>query len=325
MPPICDDSESCVIKINKVSKSYGDQVVLRDLSLEVKKGEIYGFLGPNGCGKSTTIMILTGIERSSSGNYEIFGQPGRINSNGLWRRIGVIPEKQYFYENMTAYEYLSFFASLYEMESHKSTLLKWLERVGLEHKRNVRVSHLSNGQRQKLSIIRGLIHDPDLIIFDEPIQGLDPMGVRDIRSLIKDLNKQGKTIFLSSHILSEIEKTADRVGILFNGNLLVEGSMDAIRAGLDQGTVYQIETMNVPDRLVEALRTIGFIKDVQFQNSHLIIKVSGRKDYRGEISKLIVDYGGIILGWIKNEISLEDAFMTITEREISFLADRLKQ
>jgi ABC-2 type transport system ATP-binding protein len=315
-------AEDCVIQLKDISKSYAGLSVLRQLTLEVKRGEIYGFLGPNGSGKTTTIMILLGIEKPSSGSYSILGQFGRLSASQLWRKVGFVPEQQHLYENNTAWEYLSFFAKLYQVSHPQRIISQWLDRMGLAEKRNTELAHLSNGQRQKLSIARALLHDPELLILDEPVQGLDPMGVRDLRMLIKELNQQGRTVFLSSHVLSEVEKTADRVGILYQGVLLAEDSMASIRTRLEQGTVYQIEVLQLNEQILAALENADFVSTLHCEGTTITLKVTGEKDYRDAISKCIVQHGGSIIGWTRKEISLEEAFMTITDQQVAQWVDR---
>ena len=305
--------DASVIRTTAIVKSYGDLPVLRNLDLEVRQGEIYGFLGPNGSGKSTTIMVLLGVEKPDAGTCELFGQPVDRGGRDLRRRVGLVPEHQYLYQEMTAWEYLALFARLHQVCEAWQTIERWLEVAGLAERRGVRIANLSNGQRQKLSIVRALIHDPELLILDEPVQGLDPMSVRDLRNLIRIINQEGKTIVLSSHVLSEVEKTAHRVGILHGGRILVEDSTDRLSKRLGPGLEFRIEIAGLSSQIVDTLSAQPFIDSIRQQGSVLIIRVSGPDDHRLSISRIITEHGGHVIGWQQTAFSLEDAFFALTE------------
>jgi ABC-type multidrug transport system ATPase subunit len=313
---------STVIRTEGLIKSYGAVPVLQGLNLHVRKGEIYGFLGPNGSGKSTTIRILLGLEKPSGGSYAVFDQPEHEPEQECWQRIGLVPEHQYLYRDMTAQEYLDFFARLYQLGDATQRALQWLETLDLAAYSGVRIAHLSKGERQRLNIARALIHDPELVIMDEPIQGLDPPAVRDLRDLIKTLNQTGKTVFLSSHVLSEVEKTADRIGILYQGQLLVEDSVDGIRRKLGKGIQFLIEVVGLTDGMVRALAAEDCVQSIHRQDSMITVTVDEAEDYRLRLSRIITEGGGYIVGWKKAELSLEEAFLAITDKEISLLADQ---
>ena len=185
-------------------------------------------MGPNGAGKTTTILMLLGIVPPTSGEIFVLGQKVAGLDARLRTRIGVVPEHQSLYDDMTAWEYLTFFSSLRGVSNPKSRVSELLEYFDLLPYRDVRLGEYSHGMRQKVNIIRGVLHDTELLILDEPVMGLDPLGVRQVRDLILAQRERDKTVLISSHILSEIEKTADRVGIMNKGRLVAEDLVDNI-------------------------------------------------------------------------------------------------
>jgi ABC-2 type transport system ATP-binding protein len=203
---------------------------LRDLDLEVQPGEAFGFIGPNGAGKTTTIKILMGLHAATSGSAEIFGTP--VGEASARRRVGFLPERPYFYEHLTAREVLHFYGQLFEMESklRKDRVEMLLERVQLERFADVTLAKYSKGMLQRVGLCQALLHDPDLIVIDEPMSGLDPVGRALVRDLILEQREAGKTVFFSSHILSDVEAICDQVAILVGGQLRGCGTLQEVIA-----------------------------------------------------------------------------------------------
>lgn len=200
--------------------------VLRDLSLCVGQGEVFGFLGPNGAGKTTTLKILLGLIRQTSGRVEVFGAPaGALEAHG---RIGFLPESPYFYDYLTAQEFLRFYGRLARMHGAKLTqrITSLLEILGLTEARNRQLRKFSKGMLQRLGLAQALIHDPELLILDEPMSGLDPLGRKEVRDLILQLREQGKTVFFSTHIIPDVETICDRVAVIVKGNVVASGRVD---------------------------------------------------------------------------------------------------
>jgi ABC-2 type transport system ATP-binding protein len=199
---------------------------LDNLNLEVKNREIFGFLGPNGAGKTTTIKILLGLAKSNRGAAWVLGQPpAHVETK---KRIGFLPEAPYFYDHLTAKEFLTFCAQLHSLSNNKDSIKNLLDLVGLTKTRKVQLRHFSRGMLQRIGIAQALISDPELLIFDEPMGGLDPIGRKEVRDIIINLKERGKTIFFSTHILSDVEMLCDRVGILLNGKLVTAGALHEI-------------------------------------------------------------------------------------------------
>lgn len=214
---------------NALTKQYGTQVVVNKLNMNVKKGEIYALLGRNGAGKTTTLRMIMGLLKPTSGEVRIFGEKLNTNNSKVFQRIGALIEAPSFYENLTAQENLELIASLRGIHN-ENAINSALILVGLESENKKKVGKFSLGMKQRLGIALALMHEPELIILDEPTNALDPIGIQQIRVLIRDLCNQKNTTFLiSSHILSEVEQLADRIGIIEKGNLLEETYMDDIR------------------------------------------------------------------------------------------------
>ncbi len=224
-----------MIITENLTKKFGAFTAVDKLNLKINDGESYGFLGPNGAGKTTTLLMLLGIIQPTSGTVVIKDEPIQSDSFQIKRKIGVVAEYQTFYENMTAWEYVMFFANLYQVSNSKKRANELFEYVDLIRWKDMLISSYSTGMKKKLGFIRALVHSPELLILDEPVSGLDPFGIIQVRSLLTDEKEHGTTLIISSHILSEVERTADRVGIISRGKLILEDSMENIRRQVGEG------------------------------------------------------------------------------------------
>jgi ABC-type multidrug transport system ATPase subunit len=232
-----------VIKVQALSKSFGALKAVDQLSFEVEAGQVYGFLGQNGSGKSTTIRMLLSLIHPSEGHIEIFGQSLTANRSAILEQVGAVIERPDLYPYLTAKEHLTLFAKLRKQPVTAAKIEATLAQVGLLNRANDKVQTYSLGMKQRLGIGIALLHDPALIILDEPTNGLDPQGIADIRELIKSLSKeQGKTVLVSSHLLSEIEQIATHILIIHQGKKMAEGSTSTL---LDPNkTIVQIKTLD---------------------------------------------------------------------------------
>jgi ABC-2 type transport system ATP-binding protein len=307
-----------MIQTEELTKKYGKLTAVQSLNLNIEPGEIYGFLGPNGAGKTTTIMMLIGILRPTSGEIYLFGERYSPQRLDLRRRIGVVPEKhpEGMWTWMTAREYLQTFADLFSLKNPAPRINQLLERVGLGEVGNKRFSEFSHGMLQKLSIVRALLHEPEILILDEPISGLDPFGVKQIRDLILEENRKGRTIFISSHVLSEMEKICHRVAIILGGKLLAEERMDTLLNTLVKEREVYVGLESVPDGLVSRVKELPFVIDAVQKGEGLLIKVQKSGDYRKELSKYFINLNLVPLSIQEKSLSLEDAFITITNENI---------
>ncbi len=309
-----------MIRTENLTKEYDGFKAVDNLNLDVKEGEIYGFLGPNGAGKTTTILMLLGILRPTRGRIYLLEEELTKNFLSLKGRIGVVSEKQYLYKEMAAGEYLDFFADLYGVKDKKKKIDQLLKSVSLLEVKNRKLGAFSRGMQQKLGFARALLHDPELLLLDEPVSGLDPTGIKQVRDLIEKENKKGRTIFISSHLLSEVEKLCREVAIINEGKLLAEDTMENLRKKLSKTVELEIELSQAKEEITKALSSFDFIQGIKQRENLLTLRVKSDQDYRAPISETISRQGGIVLGIKVKEMSLEEAFITITQKNISLLA-----
>lgn len=308
-----------MIKTVGLSKKYGDFWAVRDLSLNLEAGEIYGFLGPNGAGKTTTILMILSILRPQKGEIFLFGNQIKGCSREVRARIGVVSEKQYLYPEMTMREYLEFFGELYRVKGSMKRIERLSGQVKLEGVLDKRLGTFSRGMQQKVGFVRALLHEPDLLILDEPVSGLDPMGIRQARELIIQENKRGKTVFISSHLLSEVEKLCHRVGIINHGQLVAEDRMDNLVRRLSEEIELEVELTEENTCLNHALNDLAFIRDFSVDGRFLQVRMRTNQDYRKDLVQFLISQGHVPVGIRTKPMSLEDVFISITTENISFL------
>ncbi len=221
-----------MIEIKNLTKTYGKQKVVDDLSLVIPKGSVFGFLGPNGAGKTTTIKIAVGINNPDSGSISIDGRSPYLSSTR--EGIGFMPEEPRFYDQLTGIEFMRFAADIFP-KVHKKTikeLEETMKKIGIYDARNKKIRTYSKGMKQRLGFAQALVNDPEYIFLDEPLEGLDPIGRLEIKSVLHELKNSGKTVFFNSHILSDVENICDQIGIINKGQLIYSGSTDGFRKGL---------------------------------------------------------------------------------------------
>ncbi len=300
------------IEILKVTKNYKTGFLLKkknalnNVSLSVKSGEIYGFLGPNGAGKTTTIKILTSLLFPDSGDVYINGI--KLPNILAMKQVGYLPENPSFYSHITGYEFLEFCGHIFEISIkvlHKR-IPNLLSLVGLESASNMKIRTYSKGMLQRLGIAQALINDPSLLILDEPMEGLDPIGRKDVKAIMSNLKKQGKTIFFSTHILSDVEEVCDRVGIIISGHLVREGSIDDLLKP-DAG-LYIIKAKNVNQDVLSRIHNL--IEIVELSDS--IKLVFNNINDCNEAMKTILDNNGTIISLAPETKTLEDYFVSIS-------------
>jgi ABC-type multidrug transport system ATPase subunit len=312
-----------MIETKNLVKRYGAFTAVDNINVSIPPGEIYGFLGPNGAGKTSTIMMLLGITRPTSGEITLFGeryQPGRLD---LRRRIGVVPENhpKGVWAWMTAFEYLKMFADLFRLKDSLPRIDHLLKQVGLAEVRNKKISEFSRGMLQKLSITRALLSDPDILFLDEPISGLDPIGIKQVRDLILAENREGRTIFISSHLLSEMEKICHRVAIIFRGRLMAEDRMELLLGKLAQDREIQVDLEDLPPDLPDQITSLPFVLGSVRKENTLVVKVPKEGDFRKEISEFMIKLNLVPLRIQESSLSLEEAFVTITNKNIEMFAN----
>jgi ABC-type multidrug transport system ATPase subunit len=301
-----------VLRTSDLTKVFGGRKTVDTLNLSVRQGEVYGFLGPNGAGKSTTIRMIVGLLPPSCGHIELFGENVGRDHRGMRRRIGVVEEQPFVYDDMTAREYLGFFAEFYGVPRSSRRRAELLERLELAPFLELLARDFSHGMKKKLSLVRALQHTPDLIILDEPVSNLDPNGIRQVREILEDERRAGRTIVVSSHILSEVERTADRVGILHHGKLLLEDSIDVVRR-MALHSELVVELAKPVPGLAAILARVKDVGAVRVSENSITLQVDDGVDLRAVVARTIADSGGLVIGMQQRLSSLEDAFVQLTE------------
>jgi ABC-type multidrug transport system ATPase subunit len=298
-----------ILKVENISKHFGNLKAVDELSFEVATGEVFGFLGQNGSGKSTTIRMLLSLIHPTSGTIELFGKSLQKERNQILEQVGAIIERPDLYPYLSAREHLQLFAKVRKQKIKANAIEDTLDKVGLLDRAKDKVQTFSLGMKQRLGIAIALVHNPQLIILDEPTNGLDPQGIADIRKLIQDLAKEGKTILVSSHLLAEIEQVATQILIIHKGKKVVAGSTQAL---LDpQMKIVQLKTLD--DQLaLQVLQTSSFSQYLLKRNHGLFLKMPTQ-----DIPKLnasLITAAVPIIG-IEAKNSLEDYFLHITSSQ----------
>jgi ABC-type multidrug transport system ATPase subunit len=311
-----------MIRTAGLAKRYGSFTAVDGVDLNIPAGEIYGFLGPNGAGKTSTIMMLLGVTQPTAGEIWLFGQRYSRHSLAVRRRIGVVPEKhpRGVWPWMTAREYLALFADLFSVPRPSKRIEMLLEKVDLARFGSRRFREFSRGMLQKLSICRALLPDPDILFLDEPISGLDPIGIKQVRDLILSENREGRTIFVSSHQLSEMERICHRVAIIFRGKLLVEDTMGNLLSRMSVDREVHVELDRVPADLAARIKELPFVKEAAAVGTTLVVKLSKEGDFRKALSESLIRQDLVPLSIAEKVPSLEEAFMTITQENVDQLA-----
>lgn len=294
-----------VIKTTNLNFSFGNQRVVNQLCLEVPPNAIYGFLGPNGAGKSTTIKLLLGLLHSSENNIRLFDKVLEENKNEILSKVGNLIESPTIYRNLTASENLLYINKIYKQDNAR--IEEVLKIIGLWEHRDKRAKYFSTGMKQRLGIGMAIFHNPELIILDEPVNGLDPAGVFEIRELLKRLQNEGKTIFISSHILSEIEKLCSHIGIIKKGVLLFQGEINTLTSKTKR--FVEIQTNNNGQAL-DVLTKEQY--QVKSKNPEILeVEVNNQDDFNKLIHTLISNQLDIY-DIEKKSATLEDVFINLT-------------
>jgi len=305
-----------VIKVENLTKYYGERLAVNNISFNIEKGEIVGFLGPNAAGKTTTMRMLTGYLAPTRGEAWIAGYNILSESIEARRHIGYFAEAVPAYYDMTVRSYLSFLASLRGMD--KNRIKKRIDDVvdicHLEEYIDIFVGRLSKGFKQRVGIAQAIIHEPDVLIMDEPTVGIDPRQVSMTRDLIKDLGHD-RTILLSTHILPEVSMTCERVIIIHEGNIVAQDRIENLSSLVGGGKRFRLEVKGPSKEIVAQLRKIDGVTKVSFSGSEYTVECSSGTDPRNKINEAIVKGGWTLLSLESLEMSLEDIFLKLTAEE----------
>jgi ABC-2 type transport system ATP-binding protein len=297
--------QETILSIQNLHKHYGRIHAVNDVSLEIKKGNVYGILGPNGSGKSTTLGIVLNVVNKTSGNYSWFD--GRLQTHDALKKVGAIIERPNFYPYMTAQENLELVCKIKKINTSK--IEEKLKLVGLFERKDSNFSTFSLGMKQRLAIASALLNDPEILILDEPTNGLDPQGIHQIRDLIKIIASQGTTILLASHLLDEVEKVCSHVLVLQKGQILYSGPVEAMDGNQH---FFELEADD-NSKIIEVLTNHPQIDKVVIENNKVV--VFSNKISASELNKLLVEKNIYVSHLAKNKKSLEEQFLQLTNKK----------
>jgi len=300
------------ISVSQVTKLYGSQKALDRVSFEIGTGELVGFLGPNGAGKSTMMKIITGYLSADSGTVTINGEKVETKNVAIRSQIGYLPENNPLYTDLYVREYLEMVAGFYQLPDKKEQVLKMVELTGLKAEQHKKIGALSKGYRQRVGLAQALIHDPAVLILDEPTTGLDPNQLEEIRQLIRTISTN-KTVMVSTHIMQEVEAICSRVIIINNGKLAADGSIDQLKAGqIEQKQTVLVEFDRFPN--LSVLQKIAGVQKIETVNTTTyLVESNHTNDLRPTLFQFAVDQKLVLLTLKEQQQSLENVFQDLTK------------
>jgi ABC-2 type transport system ATP-binding protein len=317
-PPLTTDKPSAIATTN-LTKRYGALTALDTLSLNLNQGDVFGFIGPNGAGKSTTMRILAGLLNPTSGGATVLGKNVVTNGEFIRRSVGYMPDSFGVYEDLKVSEYLEFFASAYGLpRKHRRKIVSdVLELTDLKYKQDAFVDSLSRGMQQRLGLARVLVHDPPILLLDEPASGLDPRARIEIRELLKELQRLGKTIMISSHILSELGEFCNKLGIIERGRLIISGTIDELMALARAHPVISVrlapQAQHELERAVSVLKLDPRVNQVDVVGSELQITLTDPRTHHFFLMEKFVSANIPLDSVAPHQMKLEDVFLRLTK------------
>ncbi|MDV3428500.1 MAG: ABC transporter ATP-binding protein [Bacillota bacterium] len=300
-----------MLQVNNLCKSYGKHQVLNNISFNIESGRIFGFLGENGAGKTTTMNILAGLINFDSGDIKLNGFSFSNNKRKLLKNIGYLPQSPSFYNYMTAVEYLKFIGEL-KGEVNQKDILDLLEVVGLKEYRKLRIGKYSGGMKQRLGIAAALSSSPDIIFLDEPTSALDVGGRREVLDLILDLKKKGKTVFISTHILNDVERVCDQVALIHKGRIIRNDSLDNIKKDYVK-PIYDIEFEEDVNK--DDLKQISYVDNISVDEKKVSLHISDMAEAKQNILKDISNLGIPVVSLTLRNSNLEDIFLRLVNKD----------
>lgn len=303
-----------MLYIRDLTKNYGSFTAVNHLTLHIPEGDLFGFVGPNGAGKTTTIRIVCGLLKASGGSVQIGGTSAPVGSKEMKRLIGYVPDFFGVYDNLKVYEYMDMYGSMYGMSSRDIAKLAndLLELVNLSDKREFYVDTLSRGMKQRLCVARALLHNPKLLILDEPSSGLDPRARVEMKELLKNLHSMGKTIVISSHILSELSEMCNSIGIMNRGQLVRAGRIEDIMQQIAGGKRINIHVASGMEPAVRMMKEQAGVRVESVRENELIISHGGTDEEICALISCLIQNGVVLTGFHREEGNLETLFMQLT-------------
>ena len=303
-----------MLHIDHLYKNYGKFQAVKDVTLHIPRGDLFGFVGPNGAGKTTTIRMVCGLLRATSGSIKIGNIKGAVGSKEMKRMIGYVPDFFGVYDNLKVREYMDMYGSMYGMYARETAKLAddLLELVNLSDKKELYVDTLSRGMKQRLCVARALLHNPKLLLLDEPSSGLDPRARVEMKELLKNLHSMGKTILISSHILSELSEMCTSIGIMNHGQLITAGRIEEIMYQLSGGKRIHIQISSEMETAVRILKEHAGVVLESVMENEVIITNSGTDEEISALIGALLQNKVILTGFYKEEGNLESLFMQLT-------------
>jgi ABC-2 type transport system ATP-binding protein len=310
-------TEVPAVHTEMLTRSYGALLALNGLNLTVNKGDLFGFIGSNGAGKTTTLRILATFLAPSAGRAEVLGHDVVRDADAVRRVIGYMPDFFGVYKDMEVTEYLDFFGACYKIPTaqREKTVNDVLDLVGLSEKRGALIGALSRGMQQRLGLARVLIHDPQLLLLDEPASGLDPRARIEVMAILEELQRLGKTIIISSHILSELQTLCNRVAIIEKGKLIYSGPVQGVRDQFATGRIFWVKVLGEEERAMELLKARSEITNVAVADGRLKVTLRDHDTDPGCVAETLVNGGLKLVGLEEEELGLEEVFLRVTRGE----------
>jgi ABC-2 type transport system ATP-binding protein len=302
-----------VIETTDLTKRYGSLVAVDELNLKVKADTIHGFLGPNGAGKTTTIKVLVGLLRPDGGSVSILGRELGWDKPKVRSRVGFMPELPKLPKHLKGTELLDIYGRMYGMsrEAREKQVPKLLDMVGLKERGNDLIGKYSKGMQQRLGLAQALLNEPKLVVLDEPSLGLDPVGMVEVREIMKEISGEGVTVFLSSHLLHEVEQVCSHVTIINKGVALTSGTLKQISTKVKGPVKIEAEVDKLSKNVLKKVKGLPFVAKVTEDGKKLLVDIKTRDDVRSQVSQAITAGGGVVLSMNLKGESLEDVFMDL--------------
>ncbi|MDH5783734.1 MAG: ABC transporter ATP-binding protein [Candidatus Bathyarchaeota archaeon] len=308
-----------VIETANLTKKYGNLVAVDELDLKVKADTVHGFLGPNGAGKTTTLKILVGLLKPDGGSVSVLGQDIGWDKPHVRSRIGYMPELPKLPKHLKGTELLDIYGRMYGMtkEARKKQVPKLLDMVGLSERGDDLIGKYSKGMQQRLGMAQALLNEPELVILDEPGLGLDPVGMVEVREIMKGMAKEGVTVFLSSHLLHEVEQVCSHVTIINRGVAVASGTLKQISEKVKGPVTIEAEVDKLSKAVIKKVKELPFVTEVSKEGKKLLAEIKTRDDVRSQVSEAITAGGGIVISMNLRGESLEDVFMDLLTKRKS--------
>ncbi len=306
-----------MVEIENLYKHYGKFVALDHLNLSIDKGELFGFVGPNGAGKTTTMRIISGLLKADGGQVQVADVDALKDSQSLKRRIGYMPDFFGVYDNLKAIEYMEFYASIYGITGKKATnmCMELMDLVNLGDKAEFYVDSLSRGMKQRLCLARSLVHNPELLILDEPASGLDPRARFEMKGILKNLHDMGKTIVISSHILSELAEMCTTIGIIDKGKMVTKGTVEDIMRKLNTTNPLKIHVIESVESAVRIIKENPKVENLSIDGEDITVSFDGDDEEEAALLANLVNNGIKVVSYMRETGNLEEVFMMVTAKK----------